>query len=270
MAEPFGLEFHLGRRLANDLLISTSLSLDVDSVETRLSFRDLALILSILSQRASLMEQQEQEKKVVLTSSSKTTVDKISLGSQEEKDNAAAKLTHATAYSISLNLGNIKVVIINDFNRQNLPVFRLNLESTFFNADGVLQQMEGIGQVVMGIDYYNPRIFIWEPFIEKWSPDLKFETNSENSALTVSSPLTLQFNVTGIMLDRLLQTYSVLLRAEESMKNVDGKRSEVHDFVIQNLVGEEISIHDVRRDKLLFTIPPVSYTHLTLPTIRLV
>ena len=62
------------------------------------------------------------------------------------------------------------------FNRQNLPVFRLNIESTSFTTDGALQQMEGIGKIIVGIEYYNPRIFIWEPFMEKWSPNLKFET----------------------------------------------------------------------------------------------
>ena len=67
----------------------------------------------------------------------------------------------------------------------------------------------------MQVQYFNPDIHLWEPFLEQWSPDLKFATSGSGSELLMISSSTLVFSITGIMLDRLLQTYSVLFRSEE-------------------------------------------------------
>ena len=251
---PFGIEFHLGRRLENDILVSTSISLDVDSIESRLSFCDLVLIQSILYQRTLIREKNARrfsklQKHRRVEQGGESLVEEVAANQSPSEYSSSIQVT---TYSVSLNLGLIRCIIINDFNRQNLPVFQITVDGILVNADGVPQNMEGFGKVAVAIDFYNPRVCHWEPFLETWSPELSLLTDPEGFTIKIVSSQTLQFSVTGMMLDRLLQTYSVFLYAQEDPGN--DRRTEVHGYSVKNMLGAAVEIRDGRTNKLLFLL----------------
>lgn len=244
--EPLGLEFHLGRRIERDVLVSTSLSLDIDNINARLSFHDIVLVHSIVSQRALTLRIKTHGKKGLRRRVKNVVV------SPSKQDVSVSKIEHVTTYSVSFNVGQVRIVLVNDFNRKNLPVFQIFSDSTIINVDGVSQHLEGIGKMMIGIDFYNPKLCCWEPFLESWKPQLKIVSNTGGIVLTVNSVQRLQFNVTGIMLQRLLQTYSVALHSQES--DLRELRTGMHDLLIKNSLGVEIDIHESNSSKLLFKL----------------
>jgi len=239
IVEPFGLEFHMSRRLEKDILLSSAFSVDIDNIDARVSLNDIVLIQSIMAQRALILnsnsnsrdsgdessaeavalarsqmgsEQSEQYRPRGLTSYGGSS-DPLSPSSYAEKTPPAQ--VQLTAYTIDVNVGCVKIVTINDFNGQNLPVLRTLLDGALFHADGVPQQLEGKGNFIFCAEFYNNHIALWEPLIDRWKPELKLTTNETGAIFEVFSKYTLQVSVTGQMLDRLLQTYSILLRSHE-------------------------------------------------------
>ena len=130
IVEPFGLEFQLSRRLEKDVLLSSSFLVDVDSIDARVSLNDVVLFMSIINQRALTLHTTEErkkteDKKAALDWEKSTAVHCIDdFAASESKSMAATVAQHLTAYSVSVNIGVIKIVTINDFNGQNLPVLR--------------------------------------------------------------------------------------------------------------------------------------------------
>jgi hypothetical protein len=256
VVEPFGIEFHLSRRIENDILVSTSMSLDIDSIDTRLSYHDIILLHSVVSQRALVMRAKSRKSSKLSRSKSSLRVDVENQGvSSPEKDADISEKTQVTTYSLSFSMGLLKMVLINDFNRQNLPVFQIRSDSTLVNIDGVPQLLEGIGKLSYCIDFYNPLVCRWEPVVETWTPELKFASISTGVVLTLSTSDRLQMSVTGIMLDRLLQTYSVALHSHNEFSQ-EIRSGMLDDLMIKNMLVEDIDVYETVSDSILFRLGP--------------
>ena len=103
--------------------------------------------------------------------------------------------------------------------------------------------------MISSMDFYNVGIAAWEPLLERWKADAELKTSNEGFQLNISSEYTMQITVSGVMLATLLQTYSLLLRLEDS-----SKRDEAPDVMIRNQLGVPLEIYDSRSNTKLVTL----------------
>jgi hypothetical protein len=267
IVEPMGMELNLRRRTVNSVLLSSSLSVDVDNVYARVSITDILLAQSIMTRRtlteplnasstasASITSTSSSTSKSSLSNTSVRRVKKQQgtpegAGAGAGVEVAVAAVTGGTgdeepptpSYTYSLNMGSLSLVGINDFNGQNMPVIRALLDGTTFFAEGEHQKMIGKGSLIASTYFYNPRLSLWESIMDRWHPSLSLTSWALGWGVEIKSEHTMQLTVSGIMLQSLLQTYSLFFRTNDIVE-----REEVSDVFIVNTLGSgiELDIYD--------------------------
>ena len=98
-------------------------ALDTDTVDMRVSLNDIMLAQSILLRRTLI----ETKSGSGLGAGSS---DGMAASSSEEAflTDLIVNGMQVTVYDLTLNLGSFSLVAINDFNGQNFPIFRLQME----------------------------------------------------------------------------------------------------------------------------------------------
>jgi hypothetical protein len=72
--------------------------------------------------------------------------------------------------------------------------------------------------------------------MDRWHPSLSVTSWALGSSVEIKSEHTMQFTLSGIMLENLLLTYSLFYRMDDSVE-----REEVPDILICNALGTDIS-----------------------------
>lgn len=240
--DPMGMEFNLRRRSMNSVVLSSIMSIDLDRVDARVSISDMMLAESILTRR-SLIEPPPTPPTSTPIQATDTTVKKES-STSEKTQNPGGKISSGEdtpgpppSFSMSLNMGAISLVGINDYNGQNVPLVRTTLYGCTFFAEGNELTTRGEGSVIMSADFYNPKISVWEPIMDRWHPSLSLTLWALGSSVEIKSDHTMQLSVSGAMLGVLLQAYSSVFRSQ----NVT-EREEVPDVLISNFLGTDIPV----------------------------
>ena len=266
IVEPMGMELNLRRRTVNSVLLSSSLSVDVDNVYARVSINDILLAQSIMTRRTLTEPLNASSTASASITSTSSSTSKSSLSNTSvrrlkkqqgtpEGAGAGAEAAAAAAasggtgdeepptpsYTYSLNMGSLSLVGINDFNGQNMPVVRALLDGTTFFAEGEHQKMIGKGSLIASTYFYNPRLSLWESIMDRWHPSLSLTSWALGWGVEIKSEHTMQLTVSGIMLQSLLQTYSLFFRTNDIVE-----REEVSDVFIVNTLGSgiELDIYD--------------------------
>lgn len=235
--EPMGIEYHLRRKSINGVYQSVNMSLDMDNVDTRVSVSDIVLAQSIMMRRA-LTEQKQPTPNARRESTTETdmanTNTNTSFGGSSQ--NSPQDIPNPTS-TYSLNLGSVTLIAINDFHGQNMPVMRVLLDGTTFYAEGSSVQLSGDGTLIASADFYNSKLSIWEPILDRWNPGMSIKTIEKEISFEINAEHTMQLTLSGIMIEKLLQTYSLLLRLEEVIE-----RENIPHVVVNNLLGDSIEI----------------------------
>ena len=131
-------------------------------------------------------------------------------------------------------------------------------------AGGLLQQLSGKGSSSFTIDFYNPVLSVWEPVLEEWTMETEVLSKDLDCAVVISSPHIMQLTVTGVMLEKVLATYSLLqhdaghssgFMAEISVRNLLGTGIDVKlvdsftNYALASLSGEETEPVPLRFDR---------------------
>ena len=246
--EPMGMEYNLRRRSVNGVAVASNLSMDVYNVHARVSINDVFLAQSIMTRKALTEPPPPAAAAAAAGAGVKAAEDEelYPEGATEAEAEAAGPV-----YTFSLNLGTMSWVGINDFNGQNVPVVRALLDGTTFYAEGNPHKLKGDGSLIASADSYNPVMAVWEPILDRWHPSLSLGTWPTGSMWEVRSEHTMQLTVSGVMLEKLLQTYSLLHRQDDG-----GAREEVPDVVINNALGPDIpvDVYDAATTVKLLTV----------------
>ena len=97
------------------------------------------------------------------------------------------------------------------------------------------------------LDFYNISNASWEPVMERWMGEMEITTDGSGNQLAVRSLNTMQLTVSGALLNMLLQTYSLVLKMEDSMT-----RDAAPEMAVRNQLGVPVELYDSRtRTKLL-------------------
>ena len=233
VVEPMGAEFNLRRCTKNGILVTSSMSVDLDNINARVSVNDVSLLQSIFTRRSLT----EPAPAPVTAPPLPTQSTQPSLGTDTSplsvEPDAMGLIPSST---ISLNMGSFSLVGINDFNGQNVPVIRTLLDGTTFYAETSQHKMHGEGSLIACADFYNPKLSVWEPIMDRWHPLLSLTSWDLGSSVELKSDHTMQLTVSGIMLEKLLETYSLFFRLDDLKE-----REEVPDVLIINALGSDIS-----------------------------
>ena len=237
--EPMGIEFNLKKKYANDLLLSSAISLDLDNVTMRVSTKDIALAQSIMTRRVLFQP-------AAPTLPPTETTDPAAALLEED-----APIVASPTVSTSVNMGCLSLVAINDFNGQNVPVLRFILDGTKYTADGNEEVSSGEGSLTAIAEFYNSRLSVWEPILDKWHPSVTVTTWTTGSYIDIRADQTLQLTVSGIMLEKILQTYYLFFE-EDSCTH----REEVPDILISNSLGPgiEFDVYDSATNKKVLSL----------------
>eukprot|EP00981_Chlorochromonas_danica_P008515 scaffold2207_cov161-Ochromonas_danica.AAC.5 len=267
--EPFDVECHIKRTVVNNSTVYTSLQLEIDDVDARLSFNDLLLAQAILSRRALVdgssssstsstgnANNQNTPSESTITIEEKevaenrvTDVNDVDKGEEEEEERsdtleASSSRLEFVPPTIMIRFGlhTLRVVVVNDFNTASVPITRLEIYNSNFYSEGMINQLNGEGSAQMKLDYFNARIATWEPCIESWTPAFKVMSQKLSNTFEIRSDRTLQVTISGSMLETLLRSYTLFFHdlGENRVKD------SVNGILVNNLLGDglKVSIFD--------------------------
>jgi hypothetical protein len=266
--EPAGVDIHLGTASENDVTLLKHFKCSTDNFRGRVSLNDIVLTTSILA-RAKLTEG-KAKKKTKVKKDKKKKKKKKSDGAAEANSDAATIFLTLTMYKIDLNIGRISLVLLNDFNNQNVPLFKMCLDQSDFNAEGSKQHMEGSGSLLLSADNYNLAATCWEPIIEPWQPTLIFSKDFNGTRFTLQSENTLQVNISGILCASIHRSKALVAKIGKA--GAYGTRRTIFPLIVRNLLGVPVELYDSRTKERILrltddtaqAVPPKTITSTVL------
>jgi hypothetical protein len=237
--EPAGVDIHFVNATENDVCLLKHFKCSTDNFRGRVSLNDIVLTTSILA-RAKLT-QGKKKKKV------KGKKDKKNKGGAAAGDAAHENgviFIALTMYKIDLNIGRISLVLLNDFNNQNVPLFKMCIDQSDFNAEGSKQHMEGSGSILFSADNYNLPATCWEPIIEPWQPTLLFSKDFNGTRFTLQSENTLQLNITGILCNSIHRSKALVAKIGKA--GAYGTQRTIFPLIVRNQLGVAVELYDSR------------------------
>lgn len=242
--EPLGVEYNMRRESMNGKVVQSNVTIGTDNANARVSISDLALLQSILLRRPEQGTVVAKNRSQTISASSHTlsenesTVAVVSQQSPVPTPGATPNTDRSEkspSYTFSFHLGTISLVAVNDFNGQNIPVARMLFEETKFCIVRGDDRIHGDGDFFASADFYNSALSVWEPILDRWHPEMTINTAEDGTVYDIKSDHTMQITISGIMLETLMQTYSLLTNFDDTTE-----RELVPDIVLENCLGESL------------------------------
>ena len=171
VVEPTGIELHVNRKLEALSVLSTTVSLDVDTVTAKISVNDVVLANSIFSRASMANNKGESDVDVAGGAGGGGGGGGGNMSGvphSRGRSSTASSATHLpappadppymvpTVYDFVAQLGSISLVAINDFNGQTLPILRLCVEHSDFRMGGQVGDLQGEGSLhIRWINVYS-------------------------------------------------------------------------------------------------------------------
>lgn len=261
--DPTGFDIHFNQSVMKDTVLSVGLSVMLDEIRIKVSFHDLLLANSILQ---NVLTSKKITNKSSKPSSVSNTPALNSTGSSKDSGKGRRSGLNLTLYNITFNSDVISVMIIDDYNGQNLPVVRVDISDLAFSITGPGVELAGSSCMRVGADYYNFNVATWEPIIEPWMPSAEVMLDLHGMKIDISSSKTLQVNISGVMMRNIIQYLSALSEASNADKtNKRIKQRHLNDCPItfKNYLGIHVEVYDHHAKHLMakmgdFELCPIS------------
>lgn len=253
--EPFGLEFH-NRRISRDLvLVSSHISIDVDSVSAKVSIYDTLLVQSILTRRFLSSEISAQIDDVALNENTIVQLQSNSTDPTGDSDRDSqiatptlpgSTLVANTIFVISINIGMVSLTTIDDYQGKNMPLFHTIFDHISYSSEGIANmQVDGEGSFLTQTDFYNPVLDAWEPVVESWKPVLRTKTSNGVSITSLSCEHTVQLTISTSILEKLLYTFSLISSMEvRSQTDQDANRKSISSNEVVSMKIPDVIFHN--------------------------
>ena len=98
----------------------------------------------------------------------------------------------------------------------------------------------GDGDFYASADFYNQKLYMWEPILDRWH-HIASVTEDGEIKYNVKSDHTIQMTVSGIMLETLMKTYSLLLSLTKE-EDTAAARQITSEVFVQNKLGAPIAV----------------------------
>lgn len=276
--QPFSVEFHSRRKCQDDVTVFTKLSADIDSTNARVSTEDLLQVQSILVHRAveedakpqpsqtttatdatggNKRSEAESSKDLTWTNTinRRSSMNSAFFSRQYKFDRIITPNRHEgkqpPKFSFSLNVGPMTLVLIDNARQKNSPILRSRFEEITMYAERDEEEdngrLRGEGSSVVNIEFYHPKLAIWEPVVENWTPSFRlcFETlrgGEQENSFELTSQRPLQVTVSGILLCKLLETFTSVAQTSFHVKP-DHVELASSDISLTNSLGLPITVY---------------------------
>ena len=274
--QPVDIECHFKRKSVDSVLESSQFTIEMDNVDARLSFHDLVLASTILSRRALIESTPPTRSKQPSATEANTKKSAHSIYDRAEscsidEDAPARRQSHSKASSSPLisyrfGLSSLVLVTVNDFDGQNIPILKMSLEETKISYEQDKFSFHGEGSVDLSLDFYNSKINLWEPLLERWLPSLRVYPHRGTQTIEISSEQTLQLTVSGIMLETLMRSYTLLFQQYSGVRDhessdIAATTSSLSNIEVHNDLGDDIGIElqDSTTGQSLLILLPVEH-----------
>ena len=243
------MELHIKRHLEGLAVLTTTASLDADVVSVKISLNDVVLANSILSRVNRVMpivkqgsenggqglgsgmgsgKGQGSGSKNVTPSrgrSSTSSTNPLSpptpapaLGHALTPSSTTDVVVQSTLYDLVAQLRSVSLVLINDFNHQNIPILKVSLVHSDCRAGGRVGSLEGEGSFQIMAAYYNTAVAVWEPLLEQWGPTIAVTSSDTDTNVEVVSDSTIQIDVSGAMVKSFSQVLNLTTTILEEIR----------------------------------------------------
>ena len=231
--DPFDIEIHLKRKSTNGNVVYNHMHVEIENVDSRISFNDMVLAKNILGRRTLTEGSKSDNNK---TEDEIEVVSKVTESVKEANKNEIPLL-------INIGLNSLSVVAINDFNSQNIPVLKLLVDDMKFYVEGDYHSnLTGDGSLQVKVDFYNTFLYAYEPLLDHWKPTLNIVTVDAVNILEIKCDHTMQVTLSGALLDSLLRSYSLFFYQNDIIST---KFSSHSDITVFNLLGDNIGVEIV-------------------------
>ena len=261
---PLAMEFNMKREAYCGAVLSSNISVDTGGAHCRVTLNDVILARSILMRKATMDREDADSRRradsIDMPTSFSTSDTSLQDNQSDDMSSDVSKeveVPSATAFNFVLNIGQISLVVINDFNAQDMPVARMQLDDASLALSKKGAYMEGDGTLFISASSYNNLLGMWEPLLDRWHPALVIETSKNGNVFNIKSAHTMQITVSGAMLKTFLET-SAFLQQGRYGDIEEEERIIVPEILVQNELGSsiEISLRDSVTGQLLMSLPP--------------
>ncbi|VDM82951.1 unnamed protein product, partial [Strongylus vulgaris] len=136
--------------------------------------------------------------------------------------------------------------LLDDFQGKSIPLLRLSLSNVSIDRQS---EDRLVSSFALSADYFNQRVFGWEPMLEKWSV-LRFlmskKDNTHNVDLVAESRSTLDINITQQLMQQAVQFASRWPAIRASFERDDFRKASVRSrsdhlpYLFKNETGCEV------------------------------
>lgn len=244
--EPFGVELHVKRNMINGQVALTSMQLEIDDIDAKLSFNDLLLGLSIFSRRSLAQSHANDTTTGDVKSTSTPTPNQPTkdLQSSYRELDTQQPIANPVVPSVMVQIGltSMNVTVVNDFNHLPIPVIKVIAEDINVIAQGLARDIKGEGAAHIKMEYFNSPKLAWEPVLDNWKPSFHVISDAVSHIFEVRSDNTLQLTISGSMLETMLRSYSVFFHENRFHLEERNMNTAVSSITVQNILGEGISL----------------------------
>ncbi|KAI3625696.1 hypothetical protein CBS9595_001057 [Malassezia furfur] len=234
----------------------TSIDVEIETLLVRLTRSDVQLLSSVTENAIALSAQSNAETRTESASTASTVTqgvaseasmltkndatDTTSEGESSEADDSEdddAKML-AAREELSVHIAGVQVMVISEAHM--LPALDLHLDPCTINAIDWSADLRVHTTLNMWLNNYNLSLSYWEPLMEPWMLDVRYERHltTPSSTFTLAAQRRLELNVSATMLET---THNVLQLLDKD-HNIREDMRHIAPFRIRNRTGYRISV----------------------------
>ncbi|ORY51917.1 hypothetical protein BCR33DRAFT_712120 [Rhizoclosmatium globosum] len=219
----FDLTLVMDSRLPSPGHQLTAINVDVSPLMLRVSFRDLYLITDIFNKAVSL-----------------------SGGSPDETSQAPSTKTPRQTIvmareKIQVTTQGIRVVIIDDLNDLQLPMYDFVVDKLFFEVSDWSTAMRVDTGLKLHVNNFNVKNSHWEPLVEGFEFYLNVSREDDRLSVDIYAQKKLEVNISHVFVESTLNTLA-LLKKQQQLKERPSRTSGSAPYILRNKTGYDMTL----------------------------
>ena len=234
----------------------TSIDVEIETLLVRLTRSDVQLLSSVMENAIALSAQSNTESRAAPSSAASTvtqgvaseasmlsqnpsteTMSEDESSDDDDNDEDDAKML-AAREELSVHIAGVQVMVISEAHM--LPALDLHLDPCTVNAVDWSADLRVHTTLTMWLNNYNLSLSYWEPLMEPWMLDVRYERQltTPSSTFTLAAQRRLELNVSATMLET---THNVVKLLDKD-HNIREDMRHIAPFRIRNRTGYRISV----------------------------
>ncbi|KAJ3072035.1 hypothetical protein HDU98_004400 [Podochytrium sp. JEL0797] len=221
----FDLTMVMDSRLPSPGHQLTAINIDVSPLMLRVSFRDVNLITDIFNRAMSL---------------GGGSANKASPAAEPEVK-ASRPTIVMSREKIQVTTQGIRVIIIDDLNDLQLPMYDFVVDKLFFEVSDWSTAMRVDTGLKLHVNNFNVKNSHWEPLVEGFEFYLNVSREDERLSVDIYSQKKLELNISHVFVESTLNTMALLKKAQ-TQKDRTSRTSGSAPYILKNKTGYDMTL----------------------------